>query len=218
MYQVQLKEIDTVYNVGKIVCIGRNYFDHVKELGNEIPDKPVLFIKPSSSIIHSGEQIRIPAESVDCHHELELAVLIGQTGSKVTATDAMALVAGYGVGIDLTLRDLQSIQKNKGLPWEIAKGFDTSCPLSDFVPVQKVIDPHNLHMALWVNGELRQEGSTSQMVRRIPEIISEISQFFTLQPGDVLLTGTPKGVSQVKSGDSIKAVIAAVGELTVSVA
>ncbi len=213
----QIKGESTTINIGKVVCIGRNYFDHVKELGNEVPDKPVLFIKPSTSVIHDGEQIHIPDISQDCHHEIELAVLIGKVGKNVTEAEAMDLVIGYAVAIDLTLRDVQSIQKSKGLPWEIAKGFDTSCPLSDFVPAQKVVDPHNLNMTLWVNDEMRQNGSTSLMMRRIPEIISEASQFFTLLPGDVLLTGTPAGVSQVKSGDSIKAFIEDVGELIVSV-
>lgn len=213
----RIKGESTTINVGKIVCIGRNYFDHIKELGNDVLDNPVLFIKPSTSIIHAGEQIHIPDISKDCHHEIELAVLIGKSGKNVTEAEAMDLVTGYGVAIDLTLRDVQSIQKSKGLPWEIAKGFDTSCPLSDFVPAEKVVDPHNLQMTLWVNDEMRQNGSTSLMMRRIPAIISAASQFFSLLPGDVLLTGTPAGVSQVRSGDSIKAFIEDVGELTVRV-
>jgi len=218
MYQVHMKDSAATFSVGKIVCLGRNYVDHIHELGNEIPAKPVLFIKPSTSIIHHGEQIHIPPFSNDCHHEIELAVLIGTKGSKVGETEAMNLVAGYGVAIDLTLRDVQSRQKEKGLPWEIAKGFDTSCPLSDFVPVEQVSDPHNLQLTLRVNGEVRQNGSTALMMRRIPQFISEVSQIFTLLPGDVLLTGTPAGVGPIKSGDTVRAVISEVGELAVTVA
>ena len=217
MYHVQPQGSRETYKLGKVVCIGRNYFDHIAELGNEVPDQPVLFIKPSTSIILNGGKIHIPAGSQDCHHELELAVLIGKTATKVSEQEAMACVAGYGIGIDLTLRDIQSVQKKKGLPWEIAKGFDTSCPLSDFVAAEQVSDPHNLQMTLTVNNETRQNGSSSLMMRRIPEIISAITQFFTLLPGDVVLTGTPEGVSQVRSGDLIKATIEQIGELTVTV-
>lgn len=178
MHHVQLEGSQENYILGKVVCIGRNYFDHIAELGNEVPDQPVLFIKPSTSIICNGDKIRIPQSSFDCHHELELAVLIGKQASKVTEAEAMACVAGYGIGIDLTLRDIQSRQKEKGLPWEIAKGFDTSCPLSNFVAAGKIGDPHSLRMRLEVNGEIRQDGMTSLMMRKIPEIIAEASQFF----------------------------------------
>ena len=217
MYQVQPEGSSDTYMLGKVVCIGRNYFDHIKELENEIPDQPVLFIKPTTSIIGDGGQIEIPPVSTDCHHELELAVLIGKTAKKISEQDAMDCVAGYGIGIDLTLRDIQSSQKKKGLPWEIAKGFDTSCPLSHFVAASRIADPHNLQMTLTVNGEIRQNGSSALMMRKIPQIISAASQYFTLLPGDIVLTGTPAGVSQISSGDVIKAKIDQIGELHVSV-
>ena len=130
----------------------------------------------------------------------------------------MEYVAGYGVAIDMTLRDVQNQLKAKGLPWEIAKGFDTACPLSDFVPAAAVADPHNLVLKLAVNGEMRQDGCSSDMINRIPRIISHISSIFTLEPGDVLLTGTPSGVGQVKSGDVMTAEIVSVGKLTIPVA
>jgi 2-keto-4-pentenoate hydratase/2-oxohepta-3-ene-1,7-dioic acid hydratase in catechol pathway len=218
MNRVQLKGQNEPITVGKIVCLGRNYVDHIKELGNEIPDKPVIFIKPASSIIHAGEKIRIPGYSSDCHHEIELAVLIGKSGSNVAAAEAMNMVAGYGVAIDLTLRDVQSELKTKGLPWEIAKGFDTACPLSDFVPADQVVDPHQLQLSIKVNGEIRQAGNTRLMMRNIPRFISEVSAIFTLQPGDILLTGTPAGVSRIQSGDQLEAEIEQVGRLAVSVA
>lgn len=204
--------------VGKIVCLGRNYVDHIKELGNEIPSSPVIFIKPASSIVQAGEQIRIPDYSSDCHHEVELAVLIGKTGSHLTEAEAPEVVAGYGVAIDLTLRDVQSRLKEKGLPWEIAKGFDTACPLSDFIPATEVTDPHNLQLTIKVNGDIRQDGNTRLMMRTIPRFISDVSAIFTLQPGDILLTGTPAGVSRIQSGDRIEAVIEQVGRLEIEVA
>jgi len=204
--------------IGKILCIGRNYADHIKELGNEMPERPVIFMKPASCVIGEGEQIVIPAYSSDCHHEAELALLIGTGGKDIPAADAMSHVAGFGVAIDLTLRDVQAEQKKKGLPWEIAKGFDTACPLSPFVPAAFVSNPQDLRITLSVNGAPRQDGSTALMIHRMPELISYLSSIFTLEPGDLILTGTPAGVGPVKSGDRVVAEIAQVGKLSVSVA
>ena len=206
------------FTIGKIVCLARNYAEHAKELGNETPAAPVLFMKPASSVIGDGDTVHIPAYSKECHYEVELAVLIGSTARKVTAEAAMQHVAGYAVAIDMTLRDVQNQLKAKGLPWEIAKGFDTSCPLSDFVPAAGVSYPHKLNLRLAVNGEARQNGCTSDMINRIPEIIAHISAIFTLDPGDVILTGTPAGVGQVSTGDVMTAEIVTVGRLTISVA
>ena len=205
------------FPIGKIVCLARNYAEHAKELGNETPAAPVLFMKPASSVIGDGEAVRIPAYSQECHYEVELAVLIGKQCRSVTADNALECVAGYGVGIDMTLRDVQNSLKAKGLPWEIAKGFDTSCPLSDFVPASVVADPHALNLRLAVNGEVRQNGCSSDMINRIPQIIAHISGVFTLEPGDVILTGTPAGVGQVRTGDVMTAEILSVGRLTIPV-
>jgi len=204
--------------IGKILCIGRNYTEHIKELGNATPDAPVIFIKPASSVIGEGEMIVIPPYSSDCHHEVELALLIGRKGKDIPADQAMGSIAGYGVGIDLTLRDVQSELKKKGLPWEIAKGFDTSCPLSAFVEASGVADPQNLRIRMTVNGEVRQDGNTSMMIHRIPAIIRHMSNCFTLEPGDVILTGTPAGVSRIVSGDHLTAEIPGVATLRVAVA
>jgi 2-keto-4-pentenoate hydratase/2-oxohepta-3-ene-1,7-dioic acid hydratase in catechol pathway len=204
--------------IGKILCIGRNYVDHIKELGNEMPDRPIIFMKPASSIIGAGEQIVIPPYSNDCHHEAELALLIGTGGKNITPDAAMGHVAGFGVAIDLTLRDVQAEQKKKGLPWEIAKGFDTACPLSSFVPAASVSDPQDLRITLSVNGEPRQDGSTALMIHRMPELISYLSSIFALEPGDLILTGTPAGVGPIKSGDLVVAEIAQVGKISVTVA
>ena len=203
--------------IGKIVCIGRNYAEHIKELGNQTPDKPVIFIKPGSSLVSSGGTVVIPGYSDDCHHEIELAVLIGKTAKDVTAEAALGYVSGYAVALDLTLRDVQGVQKEKGLPWEIAKAFDTSCPLSDFVPVSQVDNPQELQLKLTVSGEVRQNGNTRDMIRSIAELIAATSAYFTLEEGDVLLTGTPSGVGRIVSGDRLEASIEQVGMLSVSV-
>lgn len=204
--------------VGKVVCIGRNYAEHIKELGNQTPDKPVIFIKPASAIVPSGGTIVIPNYSDDCHHEIELAVLIGKSAKNVTAAEAPGYVSGYAVALDLTLRDVQSAQKSKGLPWEIAKAFDTSCPISDFVLAGQVPDPQKLQLKLTVSGEVRQDGNTRDMMRSIAELIAAASSYFTLEEGDILLTGTPSGVGRIASGDQLEASIEQVGKLNVAVA
>jgi acylpyruvate hydrolase len=205
------------FTIGKILCIGRNYVDHIKELGNEPPSTPVIFMKPATSVIGDGEEIVIPSYSRDCHHEAELALLIGTGGKTISVTHALSHVAGYGVAIDLTLRDVQAELKKKGLPWDIAKGFDTACPLSEFVPADAVSDPQQLQIRLTVNGELRQDGNTSLMIHTIAQIISHLSGIFTLEPGDVILTGTPSGVGPLVSGDRVCAHIDQVGSLTTTV-
>jgi 5-carboxymethyl-2-hydroxymuconate isomerase len=218
MATVHIKGQKAAVTVGKIICIGRNYAEHIRELGNVVPDSPVLFMKPASSIIHDGGTIIIPGYSNECHHEVELAVLIGKRGRNIPAEHALEHVAGYGVAIDLTLRDIQNGLKGKGHPWEIAKAFDTSCPLSDFVPAAEVADPQNLPLTLSVSGELRQNGNSSDMMRSVAEIVTLMSSYFTLEPGDILLTGTPAGVSALNSGDRVEAAIEGVGTLNVCVA
>ncbi len=217
MHKVRLKGTSKTFRVGKIVCLARNYSEHIKELGNAVPEKPVLFIKPASSIIGHREAVIIPTISQNCQHEVELALLIGKWGKNITAKDALGHVAGYGVALDMTLRDVQTELKQKGLPWEIAKGFDTACPLSDFVPAAEVGDPQNLRITLKINEQLRQDGNTAQMMLRIPEIIQAVSKIFTLEEGDVILTGTPSGVGTVRSGDRMQAEIEKVGCLEIPV-
>ncbi len=203
--------------IGKILCIGRNYVDHIRELGNETPSAPVVFMKPASSVIGEGGEIVIPAYSANCHHEAELALLVGHGGKNIPEVEALASLAGYGVAIDLTLRDVQDELKKKGLPWDIAKGFDTACPLSEFVPAERVGDPQQLTIIMTVNGEERQHGSTALMINPVANIISHLSTIFTLEPGDVILTGTPAGVSRIAPGDTLRAEIPGVATLQVSV-
>lgn len=217
MHTVRLKNQSQPINAGKIVCVARNYAEHARELGNPVPDRAVLFIKPASSLLADGGTVVIPPYSRDCHHEIELAVLIGRSGREITAAEAPAHIAGYAVALDLTLRDVQAELKARGLPWEIAKAFDTSCPLSDFVPAAAVPDPQALRLRLTVNGEVRQDGTTADMLRSVAQLVSEASAYFTLETGDILLTGTPSGVGPIKSGDRLEAVIEGVGALRVEV-
>ncbi len=217
MHNIVLQGEPQPIRVGKILCLARNYVAHAEELGNEVPAEPVVFSKPASSIVGNGDSVVIPDCSHDCHHEVELAVLIGTVGKNVTSCCAMELVCGYAVAIDMTLRDIQTQLKNKGYPWDVAKGFDTSCPLSEFVPAAAVVNPHKLRLGLEVNGVVRQSGTSACMIHRIPDIIAFISRVFTLEPGDIILTGTPAGVGRVVPGDCIRAWIEDVGTLTVQV-
>ena len=217
MHSVAVKGDNQPVQVGKILCLARNYVAHAKELGNEVPTEPVLFSKPASSIIGHGQNVVIPAYSNDCHHEVELAVLIGAQGKHVSPEDAMKCVAGYAVAIDMTLRDTQAKLKEKGYPWDLAKGFDTSCPLSEFVAATSVADPHQLHLTLEVNGQMRQNGNSNCMIHRIPQILAFASAAFTLEPGDIILTGTPAGVGRVVAGDTMRALIDGIGELEIGV-
>ncbi|KAJ8253934.1 hypothetical protein COCON_G00205460 [Conger conger] len=189
----------------KIICVGRNYADHAKELKNAIPKEPVLFLKPPSAYVKEGSPILVPQYSSNLHHEVELGVVIGKGGKAIPRTSAMDHVAGYALCLDMTARDIQDECKSKGLPWTLAKAFDTSCPVSEFVPKEKIPDPGNVRIWLKVNDQLRQDGSTSQMIFSIPYLISYISEIITLEEGDLILTGTPKGVSSVQEHDELLA-------------
>ena len=217
MKTARIPKTDNEFLIGKILCIGRNYVDHIKELGNETPSAPVVFMKPATSVIDDGEAVVIPAYSSECHYEAELAVLIGTDGRNIAEADALNYVAGYGVAIDMTLRDVQDGLKKKGLPWDIAKGFDTACPLSEFVPAACVADPQAVTISLKLNGREQQNGSTSLMITPVARIISYLSGIFTLEEGDVILTGTPAGVGRVVAGDVMEAEIAGVGRLRIPV-
>ncbi|MBI3004908.1 MAG: fumarylacetoacetate hydrolase family protein [Ignavibacteriales bacterium] len=203
MYTVNLRDSNEPFVVGKILCVGRNYAEHAKEMKADLPDFPVIFLKPPTAILPDGGSVVMPAISKDVHHEVELTVLIGQGGKNIPRETAYAHVAGYGVGLDMTLRDIQTDAKKKGLPWTLAKGFDTSAPVSEFIPATAVADPHALDIRLTVNGSLRQNSNTRHFIFRIDELISFISRTISLERGDVLFTGTPEGVAQVLSGDKL---------------
>lgn len=188
-----------------IVCVGRNYADHVREMQSALASEPVLFLKPSTAYVPDGAPIVLPPHSRNVQHELELAVVLGRRARAVPEAAAMDRVAGYALCLDLTARDAQDECKKKGLPWTLAKSFTASCPVSAFVPRERIPDPHNLKLWLKVNGELRQEGETASMIFSIPYIISYVSKIMTLEEGDIILTGTPKGVGPVQENDEIQA-------------
>ena len=190
---------------GNIFCIGRNYVEHAKELKNEVPSQPLVFLKPTSSITFDGDEIHIPKQSNNVHHEVELIIAIGKTGKNIPKEKALEHIDGYGIGIDVTARDIQQKAKEKGHPWSVAKGFDTFAPLSTFVASAKIEDPQNLDLQLTVNNEVRQSDSTKLMIFPVVELIHYLSTIFTLQPGDIIMTGTPKGVSPLQKGDNIEA-------------
>lgn len=200
-----LQETNEYIEVKKIFCIGRNYAEHAKEMNAALPKAPVFFLKPATAIIHDGGTILIPPISKELHHEVEMTVLIGTGGKNISRESAFSHVAGYGIGLDMTLRDVQSEAKKQGLPWTLAKGFDTSAPLSSFCSAKNVADPHNLEVTLSVNGSTRQRSNTKNFIFKIDELIAYISQFFTFERGDVMYTGTPEGVAQVIKGDRLEA-------------
>lgn len=190
--------------VGKVVCVGRNYADHIEELNNSVPEQPLLFIKPSTALSPMSEPVSIPTGQGECHNELEIAVLIKSRLTQASVSDIYSAIWGYGLGLDLTLRDVQSSMKAKGLPWERAKGFDLSCPMTGFVPFEQIAEPDKLTFSLSINGQDRQQGNTQFMLLGVIDLLVEISQTFTLLPGDIVMTGTPKGVGALHAGDNIE--------------
>ncbi len=203
---------------GKIICLGRNYIEHAKEMNADVPSVPVLFLKPSSALLEDGGAVHIPAFSHELHYEVEMVLLIGREGKDIRPDRAMEYVQGYAVGLDMTLRDIQSDAKKKGLPWSVSKGFDTSAPVGSFVPAETIKDPHTLDIRLSVNGMTRQQSNTRHMIFRVETMLAYISSVFTLEPGDLVFTGTPEGVGPALPGDILTAELQDVGSLTVSVA
>ncbi|MCP4457348.1 MAG: fumarylacetoacetate hydrolase family protein [Cytophagales bacterium] len=186
----------------KIICIGRNYVDHIKELGNERPTDPIIFMKPDTAILKNNDPFYFPDFSNDIHHEVEVLIRINKQGKSIEQKFAGDYYDKIGLGIDFTARDLQTLAKEKGLPWERAKAFNGSAPISKFIPKGDK-DMTNLNFKLLKNGEEVQNGNTSLMLWPIDELISYVSRFFTLQIGDIIFTGTPRGVGSVKIGDRL---------------
>ncbi|TVY91027.1 putative hydrolase [Lachnellula willkommii] len=192
----------------KVVCIGRNYADHITELSSAKPKQPFFFLKPASSILAPGAGPVIRPKGVDLHYEVELALILGKRVKDLEAEDekgALDAIESYALSIDMTARNAQNEAKKKGLPWDIAKGFDTFLPVSEIIAKSSIPDPHKVELYLDVNGKSRQADSTELMLFRIPRILSDISKVMTLEKGDIILTGTPKGVGPVVPGDVIKA-------------
>ncbi len=205
MKSVHLIGSNVEVKVNKVFCLGRNYAEHAREMDAEIPKKPVVFLKPATAVIGNREPIRFPSISKVLHHEVELVAVIGKGGKSITASAAREHILGYAAGLDMTLRDLQDEAKKKGLPWSVAKGFDTSAPVSPVVPASRIPDPANLNIVCRVNGIVRQQSSTSRMIFPISSIVEFISSIFTLEEGDLIFTGTPEGVGQVFVGDTVEA-------------
>jgi acylpyruvate hydrolase len=189
----------------KIICIGRNYAAHTKELKNEIPAEPVFFLKPETALVKSNRPFYIPDFTNELHYELELVVKICKVGKYIKEKYAHTYWDELALGIDFTARDLQRKQAEKGLPWEIAKAFDNSAPVSKFVPKTQFTDKNNIHFHLDINGNTVQQGNSGDMIFSVDRIISYVSQFFTLKHGDMIFTGTPAGVGPVKIGDLLEA-------------
>jgi acylpyruvate hydrolase len=190
----------------KIFCVGRNYSEHAKELGNAVPENPVIFSKPDTALLKNSEPFYFPDFSKDVHHEVELVIRINKVGKKIQEKFARNYYNEIGLGIDFTARDMQSKLKEKGLPWELAKAFDGSAPIGDFVSVEG-LDVNNINFSLKKNGVEVQKGNTAQMIFSFDAIVSFVSQYFTLKVGDLIYTGTPAGVSKVEIGDKLEGFI-----------
>ncbi|MBD3368094.1 MAG: acylpyruvase [Candidatus Eisenbacteria bacterium] len=191
--------------VGKIVAIGANYTDHIEEMGHTIPESPMVFLKPSTSIIHEGEAIVCPPTSNLVHHEVELGLVVGTGGKNIAGGSGMDHVSHYLLALDMTLRDVQLDAMQRGWPWSIAKGFDGACPVSAALPVDDADALSRMPIRLAVNGDTRQDGTTGNMIWGPGQLVEIASSHFTLEPGDLILTGTPAGVGEVGKGDTIEA-------------
>jgi len=191
--------------IGKLVCLARTYKKHAEEMNSDVTKDPLLFLKPASSVIFDGGSIIIPKMSKCLHHEVELGVVMGKKCKNVSQKESLNYVLGYLLALDITARDIQSVAKKNGWPWSIAKGFDTFAPISKVVLKEDVPDPNNLDLSLKINGKVRQQSNTSHMIYSVERIIEFISQVMTLEPGDLIMTGTPEGVGDIVSGDLLEA-------------
>jgi fumarylpyruvate hydrolase len=193
------------FAVNRIYCVGRNYADHAREMGHD-PDRepPFFFMKPASAIVTDGANMQYPSLSNDVHHEIEMVVAIGKGGANIPTDKALDHVYGYGVGLDMTRRDLQGEAKKMGRPWDTGKAFDQSAPCSALVPVAECGHPSKGSIRLTVNGVVRQEGDLNQLIWNVPDTIAYLSTLFTLQPGDLIFSGTPAGVGPIKKGDVLE--------------
>ncbi len=209
-------ESHLAFPVGRIYCVGRNYAEHAREMGHD-PDRdpPFFFMKPANSLVPDGATIPYPQVTKDLHHEIELVVALGTGGANIPAARALDHVWGYGVGLDMTRRDIQGEAKKMGRPWEMGKAFDNSAPCTALVPAAKIGHPTQGAIWLKVNGNIKQKGDLSEMIWNVPDSIAYLSGLVTLQPGDLIYTGTPSGVGPVQRGDKLEGHVDVVGDLTV---
>jgi fumarylpyruvate hydrolase len=213
---VAVDGIDAVFPVARVFCVGRNYAEHSIEMGHD-PDRepPFFFMKPADAVVPPG-RLPYPTRTRELHHEIELVVALAEGGRDITAEHALDHVFGYAVGLDMTRRDLQAEAKKAGRPWDMAKGFDQSAPTSQIRAVEDIGHPTKGAVRLSINGEPRQEGDLDQQIWQVPETISFLSTLVALRPGDLIMTGTPKGVGPVQPGDRLEGHIDGVGDLSVS--
>jgi len=203
-----------LFPVHRIYCVGRNYADHVKEMGGDPKSEPpVFFSKPADAIVINNDAVPYPPATQELHHEVELVIALGSGGQNIDQREALHCVFGYAVGVDLTCRDLQALAKDAGRPWDVAKGFDRSAPISQISLVADVGHPDSGEISLAVNGDTKQQGDLSDMIWSVPEIICALSGYFELKPGDLIFTGTPAGVSAVNKGDKLVAKINQLGSV-----
>ena len=195
------------FPVHRIYCIGRNYAEHAKEMGAQTVSRanPVFFMKPADAIVGGDQDVPYPSATHELHHEVEMVVALAKGGRDIDASHALDCVFGYGVGLDLTRRDLQAAMKAKGLPWDVAKGFDASAPVSSLRAASDIGHPQHARLSLSVNGAVRQDADIADMIFPVPEIITELSKLFELKPGDLIFTGTPAGVGPLARGDRFRA-------------
>lgn len=208
---------EQLFPVNRIFCIGRNYAAHAVEMGHDPDKEPPFFFFKHQSNLSVGEDFPYPVKTSDVHYEIEMVVALAKGGANISVDDALDHVFGYGVGLDMTRRDLQGEAKKLGRPWEVAKSFDKSAPCGPLMPASLIGHPTDGEVTLDVNGERRQNGDLNQMLWKVPEMIAILSQYFELQPGDLIMSGTPSGVGPIERGDVMHGKVAGVGEITVSV-
>jgi len=215
---LSVKGTEDVFPVHRIYCVGQNYPEHMYEMGsNPQRNSPFFFSKPADAVFHHNSEISYPPKTKNLHHEIELVVAIGEKGNNISKSAALNHIFGYTVGLDLTRRDLQQEAKNKGRPWDVAKGFDNSAPCSVLHKIDEVGYLEEGSITLRVNGGIRQQGDISEMIWSVPEIISILSEFFELCPGDLIFTGTPSGVGLLKRGDKLEGVVEKLTKLEIKI-
>ena len=208
---------DKRFPVGRIYCVGRNYADHAREMGHD-PDReaPFFFMKPANAIVQNKASLSYPVGTKELHHEIELVIAIGKGGKNIAVDKALGHVWGYGVGLDMTRRDIQGEAKKQGRPWEMGKSFDESAPVTALRPASEIGHPAKGVITLKVNGQVKQSGDLAMQIWNVPEQISYLSHLITLQPGDLIFTGTPAGVGPIKPGDKLEGHVDGVGDLIIS--
>lgn len=207
---------DQLFPVRRVWCVGRNYLEHIKEMGQDVREPPFFFSKPADALVRDGATIPYPSLTKDLHHEVELVVALKGGGRNIDPASANDLIWGYGVGIDLTRRDLQIASRDIKRPWEIGKAFDGSAPCGALVPASTIGHPAKGRITLKCNGALRQDGDLNQLIWNVPEVIAKLSEMVALEPGDVIFTGTPSGVAATVAGDRLECAVEGVGTLTVT--